>query len=150
LHVLRILAALDEHFRADDQSPADVNRWQELKRHMTRLRSMLSLAEDTLRAEVKRGISLKPEEVGRLILVADPTNIADQMWCTVRQLDEHFAADNVSPADLDQWRKVKAKIVRMKDSLHLARIELEGCGPEDRVLRALQHVRRGLGEEMRR
>jgi hypothetical protein len=34
--VLRIIAQLDGLFAADDCSPADADRWRELKRHITR------------------------------------------------------------------------------------------------------------------
>jgi hypothetical protein len=40
---LRIVAQLDGLFARDDVSPAGQDRWQELKRHITRMRSSLSL-----------------------------------------------------------------------------------------------------------
>jgi hypothetical protein len=40
----RLLAALDNHFeKADDQLPADADRWRELKRHILRMREALTL-----------------------------------------------------------------------------------------------------------
>jgi hypothetical protein len=42
--LLRILAALDGHFAADDCSPADADRWRELKRHIARMKDALDLA----------------------------------------------------------------------------------------------------------
>jgi len=40
----RILAAIDGHFAADDCSPADADRWRELKRHIARMKDALDLA----------------------------------------------------------------------------------------------------------
>jgi hypothetical protein len=62
-------------------------------------------------------------------------------------LDGHFAADDISPADADRWRELKRHIIRVKDGLGLARIELESGArlPEGAVRKALQHVRFGLG-----
>ena len=42
--LFRILSALDGHFRADDCSPADADRWRELKRHILRMLDGLGLA----------------------------------------------------------------------------------------------------------
>jgi hypothetical protein len=42
--LLRIMAALDGHFAADDCTPADADRWRELKRHIVRMRDALDLA----------------------------------------------------------------------------------------------------------
>jgi hypothetical protein len=40
--LFRVIAALDNHFAADDQSPADVDRWRELRRHITRMKERQS------------------------------------------------------------------------------------------------------------
>jgi hypothetical protein len=42
--LFRILSALDGHFRADDCSPADADRWRELKWHILRMLDGLALA----------------------------------------------------------------------------------------------------------
>src|SRR5215471_17590314 len=42
--LFRILSTLDGHFRADDCSPADADRWRELKRHILRMLDGLGLA----------------------------------------------------------------------------------------------------------
>jgi hypothetical protein len=49
--LLRILAALDGHFHAEDYSPADADRCRDLKRHVGRMRDALTLIETTLREE---------------------------------------------------------------------------------------------------
>ena len=46
--VLRIIAQLGRLFAADDCSPADADRWRELKRHITRMRSSLSLVATSI------------------------------------------------------------------------------------------------------
>ena len=42
--LLRILAQQKKHFAADDYSPADTDRWRELKRHIARMKDGLDLA----------------------------------------------------------------------------------------------------------
>jgi hypothetical protein len=42
--LLRILFALDRHFDDDRVSPADVDRWDELKRRVVRMKEALELA----------------------------------------------------------------------------------------------------------
>ena len=42
--LLRILFALDRHFDDDRLSPADQDRWHELKRHVVRMKEGLDLA----------------------------------------------------------------------------------------------------------
>jgi hypothetical protein len=69
----------------------------------------------------------------------------DQLLRILAALDGHFAADDCSPADADRWRQLKRHIVRMKDALDLARIELDRKAPEPS--NALKHVRWGLGVE---
>jgi hypothetical protein len=50
----------------------------------------------------------------------------------------HFVADDCSPADADRWRQLKRHIVRFKDALDLARIELDRSSPD--AATALKHV----------
>jgi hypothetical protein len=69
----------------------------------------------------------------------------DQQLRILAQLDKHFAADDCSPADQDRWRELKRHILRMKDALDLARIELDRSAPEP--AKALKHVGWGLGVE---
>jgi hypothetical protein len=57
----RLIARLDDHFAANDQSASDVARWRELKRHTVRMRNALSLVSRTLIEQRERGISLAPE-----------------------------------------------------------------------------------------
>jgi hypothetical protein len=65
--LLRVVTQLDGHFAADDQSPADVERWRELKRHIARMLGALALIDITLRDERERGIPLSElsEETAR-------------------------------------------------------------------------------------
>jgi hypothetical protein len=42
--LLRIVFALDRHFDDDRISPADVDRWDELKRHVVHMKEGLELA----------------------------------------------------------------------------------------------------------
>jgi len=51
-----------------------------------------------------------------------------QLYPIIASLDDHFAADDTSPADQDRWRELKRYIVRMKEGLDMARIMLRG-GP---------------------
>jgi hypothetical protein len=69
----------------------------------------------------------------------------DQLFRVIAALDNHFAADDQSPANVDRWRALKRHIARMKDALDLARIELERTTPE--TGEALNHIRWGLGVE---
>jgi hypothetical protein len=69
----------------------------------------------------------------------------DQLLRILAQLDEHFDADDCSPAYADRWRELKRHIVRSKDALDLARIELDRSSPDAGM--ALKHVRWGLGVE---
>jgi hypothetical protein len=62
----------------------------------------------------------------------------DQLLRTLAALDGHFAADDCSPADADRWRQLKRHIVRFKDALDLARIELDRSSPD--AATALKHV----------
>jgi hypothetical protein len=72
----------------------------------------------------------------------------DQLLRIMAALDGHFAADDCSLAEADRWRQLKRHIVRMKDALDLARIELDRKAPEPS--NALKHVRWGLGLEDKR
>ena len=63
----------------------------------------------------------------------------DQLLRILAQLDKHFDDDGCSPADQDRWRELKRYIVRFKDALDLARIELDRKAPEPS--KALKHVR---------
>jgi hypothetical protein len=78
--------------------------------------------------------------------------MADQLFRIIAALDSHFASDDQLPADADRWRELKRHIVRMKDGLDLARIELESFergAPQTKEIarKALQHVKFGLGEK---
>ena len=63
-------------------------------------------------------------------------------------LDRHFDDDRISPADVDRWDELKRQVVRMKEGLDLALTVLVSGAPanEEKVRRALEHVRYGLGE----
>jgi hypothetical protein len=67
----------------------------------------------------------------------------DQLLRILAALDGHLAQDDVSTANQDRWRELKRHIVRMKDALDLARIELDRKAPEPSE--ALKYVQRGLG-----
>jgi hypothetical protein len=67
----------------------------------------------------------------------------DQLLRILAALDGHFADEDAFPADADRWRQLKRQIVRMKDALDLARIELDRKAPDPSE--ALKHVQRGLG-----
>jgi hypothetical protein len=69
----------------------------------------------------------------------------DQLLRILAALDGHFVDDGVSIADQDRWRELKRHIVRMKDALDLARIELDRTAPEPS--KALKHVRWGLDQK---
>jgi hypothetical protein len=59
--LLRIIAALDKHFAAEGQPPADRDRWRELLRRIVRMKDALDLVRTTLRDERKRGVPLTPD-----------------------------------------------------------------------------------------
>jgi len=71
----------------------------------------------------------------------------DQLFRILTALDGHFAADDVSPADADRWKALKRRIVRMKDGIDLARIEVHG-GPlnEERARAIDRHLLFALSE----
>jgi hypothetical protein len=60
------LAALDNHFAADDQLPADAARWRELKRHLVPMKDALDLVQTTLREERERGMALTADTAHKL------------------------------------------------------------------------------------
>jgi hypothetical protein len=73
---------------------------------------------------------------------------ANRLFRIIAQLDSHFSADHVPSADANNWLELRRALIRMKDGLGLARIELESDvrPPEERIQMALKHVRFGLGE----
>jgi hypothetical protein len=62
-------------------------------------------------------------------------------------LDRHFDDDRISPTDVDRWDELKRHVVRMQEALELALGELVSGAPanEEKVRKALDHVRFGLG-----
>jgi hypothetical protein len=64
--LFRIIAKLDGHFAADDVSPADADRWRELKRHIVRMKDGLDLVATELRAQHERGIPLTDDAARKL------------------------------------------------------------------------------------
>ena len=64
--VLRIIAQLDGLFAADDCSPADADRWRELKRHITRMRSSLSLVATSIAKMRELGIPMTDDEARQI------------------------------------------------------------------------------------
>jgi len=73
----------------------------------------------------------------------------DQLLRILFALDRHFDDDRVTPADADRWRELKRHVVRMKEGLDLALTELVSGAPanEEKVRKALDHVRFGVGVE---
>ena len=71
----------------------------------------------------------------------------DQLLRILLALDSHFDDDRISPADVDRWDELKRHVVRMKEGLELALGELVSGAPtnEEKVRKALNHVRFGLG-----
>jgi hypothetical protein len=70
----------------------------------------------------------------------------DQLYRILASLNGHFSPADISPADADQWRELKRLILRMKDGLGLARLELEsGSVTAETARKALKHVHFGLG-----
>jgi hypothetical protein len=56
--------------------------------------------------------------------MADDIKRRDHLFHLIAGLESHFAADDMSPADVDRWRALKYHIVRMKDALDLVEISL--------------------------
>jgi len=73
----------------------------------------------------------------------------DQVLRILFALDRHFDDDGLSPADQDRWHELKRHVVRMKEGLELALGELVSgaSANEEKVRKALNHVRFGLGAE---
>jgi hypothetical protein len=59
--IFNLIATMDSHFAADDQSPADRARWLVLKRHLIGMKDALDLVRVTLSEERERGIPLTAE-----------------------------------------------------------------------------------------
>jgi hypothetical protein len=73
----------------------------------------------------------------------------DQLLRIVAALDRHFDDDRVSLADQDRWGELKRQVARMKEGLELTLGELVSGAPanEEKVRKALRHVRFGLDEK---
>jgi hypothetical protein len=63
---LRIVAQLDGLFASDDVSPADQDRWKELKRQITRMRSSLSLVATSIAKMRELGMPMTDDEARKL------------------------------------------------------------------------------------
>jgi hypothetical protein len=64
--LLRIIAQLDRLFEADDCLPADADRWREMKRQFTRMRSSLSLVATSIAKMRERGMPLTDDEAPKI------------------------------------------------------------------------------------
>ena len=64
--LFRIVAQLDDHFRADDCSPADADCWKELKGRIARMAGALFLIEITLRDGYTPGMPITSETARKL------------------------------------------------------------------------------------
>jgi hypothetical protein len=51
-------------------------------------------------------------------------NSGDPLYWIIAQLDGHFAADDVSPADASTWRECRRHIIRMRDGLLMVQTTL--------------------------
>jgi len=76
----------------------------------------------------------------------------DQLLRVMFALDLHFDDDGISPAHVDRWDELKRQVVRMKEGLDLALTVLVSGAPanEEKVRRALEHVRYALGDGERK
>jgi hypothetical protein len=63
---LRIVTQLDGLFASDDVSPADADRWQELKRHITRMRTSLDLVVTSISKMRELGIPMTDDEARKV------------------------------------------------------------------------------------
>jgi hypothetical protein len=65
----------------------------------------------------------------------------------IANLESHFNAADIAPADVAYWAKLKRRLLRDTDELDLALLELEASTRvlEERVRKVPQHVRLGLG-----
>jgi hypothetical protein len=62
-----------------------------------------------------------------------------------------FCCDDAFPADADGWRALKRYIVRMKDGLDLARIEVRSRPLTEDLARTIErHLEFGLAEPTKR
>ena len=74
-----------------------------------------------------------------------------QMLRIIAALDGLFANDAISPADQDRWRELKRHIMRMKDGLDMARIEVRSRPLSEELARTIErHLEFGLGEPTKR
>jgi len=64
--LFRLMARMDSVFACNDQAPADRNDWRELKRHIVRMKTTLTLVHLTLREERERGVSLTAQTARKL------------------------------------------------------------------------------------
>jgi hypothetical protein len=64
--LLRIIAQLDGLFASDDVSPADKDRWKELKRHVTRMRSSLGLVVTSISKMRELGMPMTDDEARKI------------------------------------------------------------------------------------
>jgi hypothetical protein len=73
----------------------------------------------------------------------------DQLLRILFALDRHFDDDRIAQADVDRWDELKRRVVRMKEGLELALGELVSGAPanDEKVRKALGHIRFGLGEK---
>jgi hypothetical protein len=77
--------------------------------------------------------------------------MADQLFRLIASLDSHFAADDAFPADAARWRELKRHIVRMKDGLDMARIEVRSRPLTEELARTIErHLDFGLAEPTKR
>jgi hypothetical protein len=76
----------------------------------------------------------------------------DQLVRLIAQMDNHFATDDASSADRDDWKALKRHIVRMMDGLALVettlRMERELGRPftEETARKVEGYARFGLGD----
>ena len=64
--LFRLLRRMDSHFAADDAFPADGAAWEDLKRHIVRMKNALDIVETTLRKERELGRSFTEETAREL------------------------------------------------------------------------------------
>ena len=75
----------------------------------------------------------------------------DHLFRLIAALDAHFADEDAFPADADRWRALKRHIVRMKDGLDTARIEVRSRPLTEELARIIErHLDFGLGEPTKR
>jgi hypothetical protein len=64
--LLRIIAQLDGLFESEDVSPADADRWRELKRHITRMRTSLDLVATYIAKLRELGMPMTDDEAHKI------------------------------------------------------------------------------------